>query len=249
MTRLSVVIPALNEASRLPPSLRAVAGYLVGNPQWMPAEIVVVDDGSGDGTAVAARAVNMVDGIDMQVFVHSENRGKGAAVRTGFAASTGEMVLLSDADLATPIEELDVLAKGIPKRGVAIGSRAVDRGLITSRQPRYRDLMGRMFNLVVRLLVFRGISDTQCGFKLFSGELARALAGVQRIEGFAYDVEHLVLAHSWGRPIREIAVRWHHVEASRVAPIRHSSQMIRDLVRIWWWRAAGRLAPPPEDGR
>jgi len=242
-TRLSVVVPAFNERDRLPPSMVLIAEHLEGHPHWLPAEIIVVDDGSIDGTAAAALSMAMPQGIRVEVAVHDRNRGKGAAVRTGFEHCTGELALLSDADLAAPIDQLEVLRPAVAPDRVLIGSRALDRELTWVRQPVYRDLMGRSFNLAVRLLVLPGIHDTQCGFKLFPGDLARELAGVQRIDGFAFDVELLVLARRWGAELHEVPVRWHHVEASRVSPVRHSSEMLRDLIMLWLRRFGGRLPP------
>jgi dolichyl-phosphate beta-glucosyltransferase len=247
--RLSVVVPALNEAVRLPPTLAEVNAYLASRPEWLPAEIIVVDDGSDDETVPASRAVPAADGIVLRVAEHGANRGKGAAVRTGFALTAGDWVLLSDADLSAPIEELETLWQAASQRTVAVGSRAVARRLVETPQPRHRDLMGRNFNLVIRGLRLTALHDTQCGFKLFPGNLARSLAAVQRLEGFAFDVELLLLARRWGFAVREIGVRWRHVEASRVLAVRHSSQMLRDVIRLWWWRAAGTLAQPPENLR
>jgi len=233
--RLSVVIPSYNEARRLPSTLVEVVGFLESHPTWLPAEILVVDDGSRDQTAKVAAAADLAAGVTLRCLVHDRNRGKGAAVRTGFAAAQGEVILLCDADMATPIEEIEALNESFTG-GVAIGSRAVDRSRIEQRQPRYRDLMGRTFNLVVRLLAVPGLGDTQCGFKLFDGELGRSLAAVQRIDGFAFDVELLLMARAWGRDIREVPVRWRHVEESRVQPLTHSAEMFADLLRIGWWR-------------
>jgi len=245
--RLSVVIPALNESGRLPPSLERIGSFLANNPSWLPAEIIVVDDGSRDGTAATARAVKLPSKIDLRIANHRKNLGKGAAVRTGFGLSVGKWVLLTDADLSTPIEELPLLARAAEDDGVAIGSRAVRRRLVEVRQPRHRDFMGRTFNLAVRTLGLSKIHDTQCGFKLFPGNLARDLAAVQRLDGFAYDVELLVIARSWGYAIHEVGVRWRHIEASRVLAVRHSAQMLRDLLRLWWWRAT-REVPQPTKG-
>ena len=247
--RLSVVVPAFNEAWRLPPTLRRIGAFLAASPSWQPAEIVVVDDGSADGTAAAAGAATVPDGVALRVISHPANRGKGAAVRTGFAAAGGDAVLLTDADLSAPIEDLERLAAGFGPAEVAVGSRAVDRRLIETPQPRHRDLMGRVFNLVLRASRLTRLHDTQCGFKLFPGELARALAAAQRLDGFAFDVELLVLAEHWGYRVREIGVRWQHVEASRVLAVRHSGQMLRDALRLWWWKAASTLPAPPEDLR
>jgi dolichyl-phosphate beta-glucosyltransferase len=243
---LSVVIPALNEVNRLPPTLVRIGAYLSTHPDWQPAEIIVVDDGSSDQTAAAAADVTLPQGIDLRIAEHPGNLGKGAAVRTGFDLAAGHWVLLTDADLSAPIEELPVLARAASRRSVVVGSRAVERRLVETPQPRHRDLMGRSFNLILRLLRLTRIRDTQCGFKLFPGELARALSGVQRLNGFAFDVELLLLADSWGFEIREIGVRWNHVEASRVMAVKHSGEMFGDSLRLWWWKACGKLAPAPK---
>jgi len=244
--RLSIVIPALNESSRLPPTLERIATYLAVDETWLPAEIIVVDDGSVDGTVAAAQSVEPTAGVDLRIATHHENLGKGAAVRTGFALAAGDFVLLTDADLSAPIEELPVLARAAAMGGVAVGSRAIDRRLVETPQPRHRDLMGRTFNLMVRALGLSRLHDTQCGFKLFPGALANALAAVQRLRGFAFDVEYVVVAESWGHPVYEVAVRWQHKEESRVLAVRHSSQMMRDLLRLWWWRFTGALPPKPD---
>jgi dolichyl-phosphate beta-glucosyltransferase len=243
---LSVVIPALNEADRLPPTLARIGAFLGALPDWLPAEIIVVDDGSSDGTSAAAARVDLPLGIDFRVAEHPRNLGKGAAVRTGFDLAVGRWVLLTDADLSTPIEELPVLARAASRDSVAVGSRAVERRLVETPQPRHRDIMGRTFNLILHVLRLTRIRDTQCGFKLFPGELARALAGVQRLDGFAFDVELLLLADSWGYKLNEIGVRWNHIEASRVMAVRHSMEMFGDTLHLWWWKAFGRLAPRPK---
>lgn len=245
MRAISIVVPALDEARRLPPSLERVGAYLAANPVWLPAEIIVVDDGSVDGTAEAARALALPPLVELKVAVHPRNRGKGAAVRTGFGQTSARWVLLSDADLSTPVEEIEKLAAAATDSTVAIGSRAIHRCLVENPQPWYRDAMGRIFNVMVRALVLGDIRDTQCGFKLFPGDLARALSSAQQLDGFAFDVELLLLARRWGFSIREVGVRWRHVEASRVLPVRHSSQMLRDLALLWLRRVAGALPDPP----
>jgi len=246
VTELSVVIPAFNEVVRLPPTLRTIADYLGAHPEWIPAEIVVVDDGSTDGTAEKAGSLSTPDDVELVVHTHDRNRGKGAAIRSGFARSRGNWLLICDADLATPVEEIEVVGQVADDDCVALGSRAIDRRLIEVRQPRYRDLMGRVFNLVVRALLLRGINDTQCGFKMFPGNLGRALAEVQKIDGFAFDVELLLLARRWGYQLREVPVRWRHVEASQVQAVRHSGQMMRDLLGLSARRISHRLpAAPP----
>lgn len=242
--RLSIVIPAFNEARRLPATLEAVVRFLSDHPRLCPAEIIVVDDGSRDGTADVVGCAPDLDGITLSCHTHETNRGKGAAARTGFARTRGDLILLCDADLATPISEIDDLAGKAPG-GVAIGSRALDRARIENPQPVYRDLMGRVFNLAVQIFAVRGIQDTQCGFKLFEGDLGRTMAAVQRIDGFAFDVELLLLAKTWECDIREIPVRWRHVEESRVQPVAHSADMFLDLLRIGWWKLVGRFPPRP----
>src|SRR4029453_16349964 len=165
--KLSVVIPAYNEAVRLPPSLQRITAYLDGN--GADYELLVVDDGSSDETAAVAEAVLAPLGERGRVLRNPENLGKGASVRRGMLAARGARVLFSDADLSAPIEELAKLERAIDEgAGVAIGSRALDRALIEQRQPFTRDLMGRLFNFVVQLFAVRGIRDTQCGFKLFA---------------------------------------------------------------------------------
>lgn len=239
------MIPAFNEADRLAPTLDRILSFLLDAPCWRPAEIIVVDDGSSDGTADLARAHPPVDGVAISVAVHPVNRGKGAAVRTGFERSRGELVLLTDADMSAPIEDLALLAEAVGDQVVAVGSRAVDRRLVTQRQPLHRDLMGRTFNLTIRTLGLTRLHDTQCGFKLFPGNLARNLATAQKLDGFAFDVELLVLARHWGYGVEEVGVHWQHVEASRVMAVRHSSQMLRDALRLWWRRATLTLPADP----
>jgi dolichyl-phosphate beta-glucosyltransferase len=240
MMKVSIVIPAFNEARRLPSTLVAIDAFLASSSSWLPAEVIVVDDGSRDDTKLCTSARPELDGVTHRTLRHRVNRGKGAAVRTGLADSLGEQVLVFDADNATPIEELGRL-DGFAKTSIVIGSRAVDRSLIANKQPWWRDRLGRGFNLIVRSLVGLQWKDTQCGFKLLPAAFAREAAGVTRIDGFAFDVELLVLARHWGIAIEEVAVRWHHVEESRVHPIRHAAQMLRDVILLRCRALAGRL--------
>lgn len=239
--RLSVVIPAYNEARRLPSTLERIVRYLGEQPAWHPAEVLVVNDGSTDDTAAVVAAAPSAPGVTVVCLGYEVNRGKGAAVRAGFAAARGDAILLSDADLSTPIEEVERLRAALTD-GVAVGSRALDRRRIELRQPVYRDLMGRVFNFAVRALAVPAVFDTQCGFKLFDGDLARRCAAAQRLDGFAFDVELLFLTRAWGREITEVPVRWRHVEASRVQLVRHSLDMFLDLLRIGSWRVFGHPA-------
>ncbi|HUS68839.1 MAG TPA: dolichyl-phosphate beta-glucosyltransferase [Kofleriaceae bacterium] len=231
MQELSVVIPAFNEAERLAPTVRAIAAYCA---EHHPAhEIIVVDDGSSDRTVELARALG--DELErVRVLPLGQNRGKGAAVRAGVLASTGALVLFSDADLATPIEELEALRRALDGGAdIAIASRAAPGADIRVRQHPMRELMGRTFNLMVRVTAVGGIRDTQCGFKLFRGEVARELFGQSKVDGFAFDVEVLWLARNRYR-IAEVPVTWRHVEESKVSPGSDAARMFLDLLRIRW---------------
>jgi len=236
--RLSVVVPAYNEELRLPATLKRMAAFLSGRPDLQPSEIIVVDDGSTDGTAGVVDGLAVPGGVCLRLVRLGFNRGKGAAVRAGLGASNGAMVLVSDADLATPIEEIDKLLAS--RAALAVGSRGLKRELIARRQPLARDTLGRLFNLALRTLGLTTLKDTQCGFKLLEGRLARRLAAEQRLDGFAFDVELLARARRHGATIAEIPVRWYHMEASRVRPLRHGSQMLRDALRIRLWLWTGR---------
>lgn len=229
---LSVVIPAYNEAARLAPGLLRAGAYL--RDRGTTFELLVVDDGSRDATAEVAVAAGA------RVLRHPRNRGKGAAVRTGVLASGGARVLLSDADFSTPIEELEKLERLLPQADLVLGSRALADSTITARQPLYRELMGKSFNLLIRLLGVRGFHDTQCGFKLAQGEVARALCAEMTVDGFAYDVELIWLALRRGRRVLEVGVRWANSLDSRVDPIRSSLGMIRDVLLIRWRHRGGR---------
>jgi dolichyl-phosphate beta-glucosyltransferase len=212
---LSIVIPAYNEAERLPRSLDRILTYLLGRGRDF--EVVVVDDGSRDGTAQAARAILARLGTRGRVLCNPGNVGKGASVRLGMLAARGSRVLFTDADLSAPIEELTKLEAALDAGAkVAIGSRAVDRRLLEKPQPFPRDLLGRVFNLVVRLIAVRGIGDTQCGFKLFAAEVVTPIFARTRIDRFGFDVEVLALAQRLGMGVAEVAVRWHNSPGSRV---------------------------------
>src|SRR5262249_51633519 len=190
--RLSVVIPAFNEAGRLPATLERVGEYLRG--AGIPHEIVVVDDGSGDGTAEHAREAG---GPGLVLVRNEANRGKGYSVRRGMLLARGERRLMSDADLSTPIEELPRLeAKLDEGYDVAIASRAAEGARIEIHQPWFRENVGRLFNVVVRTLAVGGLKDTQCGFKLFSADAAREAFSVARLDGFSFDVEALFIARA-----------------------------------------------------
>lgn len=211
---LSLVIPAFNEETRLPASLEALAVFLSGRPEPLSVEVIVVDDGSTDRTAARAAETGRRLGLDFRVLTHERNRGKGAAVRSGALAAEGHRILVSDADFSTPIGEWEKLAAtGAP---VAIGSRAVDESLVKEQQPFYRVALGKLFNRLVRLLAVPGIHDTQCGFKLFSRDAARAIFSRTTVDRFAWDVEALLLARKLGYAIAEVPVLWFNSPDSRV---------------------------------
>ena len=225
---VSLVVPAYNEEGRIRPSVSRIAEHVRGRPDsW---EVIVVDDGSSDGTVEAVREAAAANGLTVRVIELPANRGKGAAVRAGVLASRGDWILISDADLSTPLGEWEKLRdSGAP---VAIGSRALDESLIRRKQPWYRRTMGKTFNGFVRLLSVRGIRDTQCGFKWIEGNLARELFARTRIDRFAYDVEILSMARGRGVEIAEVPVIWVNSPQSKVAVVRDSLRMLRDLVRI-----------------
>jgi dolichyl-phosphate beta-glucosyltransferase len=232
---LSVVIPAFNEADRLPKTLARLREWL--SERQRPYEIIVVDDGSVDGTADAAREAG---GETLVLLRHTPNRGKGHAVRRGMLAATGQRRLMTDADLSTPIEELPKLMaeldRGIP---IAIGSRAVEGARIEVHQPVFREAMGRLFNRLVQTLLLPGLQDTQCGFKLFTGPAAELTFGASRLDGFSFDVEALYIAGCHGLRIAEVPVVWRNDEASRVS-LGGGGTAFVDLVRIRMlaWRGA-----------
>jgi len=229
---LSIVIPAFNEAERLPRTLERIAAHLAGGGSG--GEVLVVDDGSRDGTAERAEAMGAT------VLRNGANRGKGFAVRRGMLAAQGRRRLMTDADLSTPIEELDRLAARMDEGyDVVIGSRALPESRIEVHQPWFRENMGRLFNLFVRGLVVPGIRDTQCGFKLFTAEAARAVFSAARLDGFSFDVEALFLAARRGYRIAEVPVLWRNDAASRVS-LRRGFLAFPDLLRIRANQLAGR---------
>lgn len=198
-------------------------------------EILVVDNASTDHTAQIARAV-AAEHANVSL-LYQPIQGKGAAVRKGMLKGQGEYLFICDADLAMPIDELD---KFFPRRGmpltlpdydVAIASREAT-GAVRYDEPWYRHLMGRVFNLIVRLLAVPGIQDTQCGFKCFRREIARALFSCQKIDGWAFDVEVLHIAQRRGYRIVEVPINWYYGADSRVSPLRDSWNMVREVLRI-----------------
>ncbi len=232
---ISVVIPAYNEASRLPETLRRVHSWLSASAWGGEAnfrEIIVVDDGSRDDTAALADAF-AAENPDVRVLRNPGNRGKGYSVRHGMLEARGEWCLFSDADLSAPIEELDTLWAGIGGGEVAIGSRAMDRSLIGVHQPGIRESAGKVFNAVMRALTGLKISDTQCGFKLFRADAARAVFSRQTLERFGFDVEVLFVAKGLGYRIVEIPVHWNHVDGSKVGMLT-GLHAFAELAHVWF---------------
>lgn len=224
-----MVVPCFNEAMRLPASLEQAEAYL--QLQGTAFELLLVDDGSSDATAELIRKAASAN-EHVQAVVLATNRGKGRAVAEGVARSRGGLVLISDADFSAPIQEMPKLEAAIAAGAdVAIGSRA-KRGAREVDQPLHRRLMGKSFNLLVQGLLLPGIWDTQCGFKLFRGNVARELFGRLRTDGFAYDVEILLLARRSGYRISEVPVRWINSSTTRVQTVRHSREMLSDVLHI-----------------
>ena len=227
------MIPAYNEERRLPSTLDTVLAWL--NASAFPdAEVLVVDDGSGDGTAALVEARSAAD-PRVRLLRNPGNRGKGYAVRHGMSESRGGWILFSDADLSAPIEELPKLLGAAQEKNaaVAIGSRALDRSLIGVHQSRWRELSGIVFNLLMRVLTGLPFADTQCGFKLYSREAARQVFKRQRLDGFGFDVEDLFIARRLGLVAIEVPVKWNNVEGTKVG-LTQGLRSFLDLLVIRW---------------
>ncbi len=234
---LSIIIPAFNEERRLARTLERIRDYIAA--KGLDAEVIVVDDGSSDGTA------NLVEEWcarlpSLRLVSNGRNRGKGYSVRHGVLEARGRIALFTDADLSAPIEEADKLLASLNDTDVALGSRALDRSLISVHQSRFRELAGAIFNCTVRLMTGVDFRDTQCGFKAFIRQPAKIIFEQQRVEGFGFDPEILFLAKRHGLRAAEIPVRWAHDPATKVNVFRDSLRMFRDLVRIRWNWLLGR---------
>jgi dolichyl-phosphate beta-glucosyltransferase len=247
---LSIVIPAYNEEARLPRALTRIGEYFSGPraPYTLDRmEILIVDDGSTDRTRRIAeewsRAMPAV-----RLVSNGDNRGKGYSVRHGMLEARGRLALFTDADLSSPIEQIERLLVAIEiGNEVAIGSRALDRSLIFGRQSRMREIAGMIFNRFVRLFTGLRFHDTQCGFKIFVRSPSRIVFEQQRIEGFGFDPEILFLAERHGLRTAEIPVRWAHDPATKVHVLRDSLLMFGDLVYIRWNWLLGRY--PKRNGQ
>ncbi len=229
---LSVVIPVYNEERSVVEAIRRVDAYRrIKGQEW---EILIVNDGSTDKTRVLAENFIQSSGLThARVLSYDKNRGKGFAVRTGVLASAGRFVLLTDADLSSPIKEVDKLIRSMEYgAAVAIGSRAIREKDGDVQQSFKRIVSGRIFNYLVRFLVLPGIRDTQCGFKCFTRDCARTIFSVQKLDGFSFDVEALYLARKKGYKINEVPVMWRQGERSSVSLFRDSFRMLADLFKI-----------------
>ena len=231
---LSIVIPAFNEATRLPRTLAALREQVPG-----PLEVVVVDDGSADATAAVAREAATGE-FPVTVVVLPENRGKGAAVRAGVAATTGTAVLVMDADLATDLAAVAPALTLLESADVVVGSRAVPGSTVRGTTG-LRKAMGRTFNGMVRTIARLDVHDSQCGFKAFRGDVGRLLFALSEVDGFAYDPEVLVLARILGYRTVELGVDWTAVDGSTVRPVRDSLVTGAALCRIVARRRPGRV--------
>ena len=229
-TYLSVVIPAYNEGERIGETLRRIIAYLKNKP--FRSEIIIVNDGSNDKTLDTAHA--LLNGFeDSQIISRTENRGKGYSVKEGVLRARGDIILFSDADLSTPIQEFEKLIKWIQDGyDVAIGSRAVKDADVVIRQKWLRECMGKIFNIFVQALALRGLKDTQCGFKCFTRKTAQEIFTRQTIPGFGFDVEGLFIARRLGYRIKEVPVQWFNSPRSKVNILGDPIKMFLDLFKI-----------------
>jgi len=238
---LSIVIPSYNEELRLPATLKQIAAFLPS--LGAETEILVVDDGSKDRTAEVTQSFGSIL-PNLRVISNGVNRGKGFSVRHGMQEARGRIVLFTDADLSAPIEEAPKLLDALKDYDVSIGSRALDRSLITVHESRFREFAGIIFNTIVRIILRLPFVDTQCGFKAFRRERCQILFEQQRIERFGFDPELLYLARHHGLRTTEIPVRWGHSPATKVNMFRDSIRMFVDVFTIRWNSLLGRYPRP-----
>ncbi len=225
---LTIIIPAYNEENRLPSTLPQVLDFV--EAQDYAVEVLVVDNASTDRTSDVVR--EFAADHPIVTLLHQPIQGKGAAVRKGMLEGHGDYLFICDADLAMPIEEVSkFLPPALSGYDVAIASREAP-GAVRYNEPKYRHLMGRVFNLLVRLLAVPGVQDTQCGFKCLRREVARDLFAIQTIDGWAFDVEILHAALRRGYGLVEVPIHWYYGEGSRVSPLRDSWNMLREVFRI-----------------
>jgi dolichyl-phosphate beta-glucosyltransferase len=239
----SIVIPAYNESARLGDTLEKVLAY-VHSQRW-DAEVIVVNDGSRDNTAEIVRSFAERDPA-LRLVENPGNRGKGYSVRNGMLHARGRVMLFSDADLSSPIEEVPKLFAALDAGAdIAIGSRWLRAETQTQRQPLYRQLFGRIFNLLLRLTLGLKFKDTQCGFKAFRQPAVQAIFPLQKIERWGFDPEILFLARKFGFKVEELPVAWGHSGGTRIHPLIDGSRMFLDMLRIRWNDLTGKYGRAP----
>ena len=234
---LSIIIPAYNEERRLPKTLLRIREF--HHARGISSEVIVVDDGSRDGTVQYVES-QIAAWPELRVVKNPGNRGKGYSVRHGMMEARGKIVLFTDADLSTPIEEADKLLAALAAHDVAIGSRAMDRGLIEVHQPWTREYAGIMFNTIVRAILGLNIEDTQCGFKAFQREKSQIIFQQQRIERFGFDPELLFLAKRNGLTIAEVPVRWSNAPGTTVSMWDGIRAMFFEVAKVRWNAMTGK---------
>lgn len=234
---VSVIIPAYNEAERLPSTLQDLNDFFrMRGYSW---QIIVVDDGSEDNTSKIVESLSR-SFATLTLIRLEENRGKGYAVRHGVGAADGKYIIFMDADGSTPIEEIDRLKASIDDGiDIAIGSRAMKSKYTKVKALWHRKLLGRIYNSIVNLLILPGIEDTQCGFKMFKVQVAKDLFSRVTADRFSFDVELLFLARRLGYSIAEIPVNWTNVPGSKVHLVRDSLRMLWDILRFRWQAIMG----------
>jgi len=236
----SIVIPAYNESARLGATLDKVLAY-VRSQQW-DAEVIVVNDGSRDNTADIVRAFAAKDPT-LRLVENPGNRGKGYSVRNGMLNARGRIVLFSDADLSSPIEEAPKLFEALEQGAdIAIGSRWLRAETQTQRQPLHRQLFGRIYNLILRLTLGLQFADTQCGFKAFKQPAVQAIFPLQKIERWGFDPEVLFLARKLKFKVKEVPVAWGHSGGTRINPLVDGSRMVMEMLRIRWYDLTGKYS-------
>jgi dolichyl-phosphate beta-glucosyltransferase len=229
---ISIIIPVYNEEKRIRSTLEEIYRYFKDNfPNF---EIIVVDDGSCDETLkIVENFKKNRDTETIKIIKNENNKGKGYVVRKGIMEAKGEYVLFTDADLSTPIREFEKLSKYLYEGyDIAIGSRGLEESNIEIRQAFYREVMGKIFNMLVRLILLKDFRDTQCGFKCFKRNVAHKIFNQQKIAGFGFDVEILYRAKKYGYQIREVPIRWLNSKESKVNPVLNSIKMLLDLLKI-----------------
>jgi len=231
---VSIVIPCFNEERRLPATIEAIHGFF--HRRGTQFELIIVDDGSVDDTSKLVNDVTQtLTGITL--IRHEKNTGKGFAVKAGVLRSLGSAVLICDADLSTPIDEIDRLLPLLDEGcDIVIGSRRMRDSNIVMKQPWYRQVMGKIYNMLVNSVLALGFRDTQCGFKLFKGDVARSLFAKSRINGFSFDAEILFMAKRQGLKVREMPVSWSDSRGSKISVLTDPLKMMGEVfkVRINW---------------